>query len=64
MKCVKINLRIKNARTFYRSLVGNKYFWFSVIKLLIYFAFDVGRRGGRGILLQARVTLQLIYTGT
>lgn len=63
MKCVKINLRIINARTFYRSLVENKYSWFSVIKLLIYFAFD-GGGGGAGILLQARVTLQLIYTGT
>ena len=46
MKCVKINFRIKNARTFYRSLVGNKYFWFSVIKLLIYFAFYGGGGGG------------------
>ena len=46
MKCVKINLRIKNARTFYRSLVRNKYFWFSVIKLLIYFAFNGGGGGG------------------
>ena len=45
MKCVKINLRIKNARTFYRSLVGNKYMVLSNI-LLIYFAFDVGGGGG------------------
>ena len=42
MKCVKINLRIKNARTFYRNLVGNKYMVVSnkIANLFcLYFAF-------------------------
>lgn len=60
MKCVKINLRIKNARTFYRSLVGNKYMVLSnkITNLFCLWG------GGGAILLQARVTFQLIYTGT
>ena len=47
MKCVKINLRIKNARTFYRSLVGNKYMVLSN-KITNLFCLWLGGGGGGG----------------